>query len=469
MHIVRTNDNKNALTAKLFCIGRYDWRGPIVRPASSARAERRLFSGCELDIHASNDNRLSSWIVHVNVIGQHMRTEMRRLAFGLFTVAAITGAANQARAQDTVKVGVIMPYSGQLADLGVQIDNGIKLYMKQHGDVVAGKKIEVIRRDDGGMAPDVSKRLAQELVVRDRIDIITGIMFTPSALAISDVSISAKKFMVIMNASTPSIVQKSPYSARVSLTLGQNTEVLGAWAYKNGVRRLFTMVADYSAGQDAEDGFLQTYKAAGGTVVGSTRLPLVNPDFSSFVHRAKDANPDGIFMFVPGGAQPPALAKALSERGLDATKIKLMGQGEIGDEVTLRNMGDAAIGIVTSSHYDELHATPTNQEFRKAYFAEYKRNPTFFSVAGYDGMHLIYEALKKTAGKTDGESLIEAAKGMSWESPRGPMTIDPETRDVIQTIYIRKVEKIGGELQNVEIEKYEKVKDPVKARQMKRN
>jgi branched-chain amino acid transport system substrate-binding protein len=403
------------------------------------------------------------------MMGQYTRTEMRRVAFGLFAVTAIIGMGSQVHAQATVKIGVIMPYSGQLADLGVQIDNGIKLYMKQHGDVVAGKKIEIIRRDDGGMAPDVSKRLAQELVVRDKIDIITGIMFTPSALAISDVSIAAKKFMVIMNASTPSIVQKSPYSARVSLTLGQNTEVLGTWAYKNGVRRLFTMVADYSAGQDAEDGFLHTYKEAGGTVVGSTRLPLVNPDFSSFVRRAKDADPDGIFMFVPGGAQPPALAKALSERGLDARNIKLMGQGEIGDEVVLKNMGDAAVGIVTSSHYDELHPSETNKEFRKEYFEEFKRNPTFFAVDGYDGMHLIYEALKKAGGKSDGDSLIEAAKGMSWESPRGPMTIDPETRDVIQTIYIRKVEKVGGELQNVEIERYEKVKDPVKARMMKKN
>src|ERR1700730_5498307 len=394
---------------------------------------------------------------------------MRRIALGLCTFAAIFGAASHSHAQNTVKIGVILPYSGQLADLGVQIDNGIKLYMKQHGDVVAGKKIEIIRRDDGGMAPDVSKRLAQELVVRDGVDIITGIMFTPSALAIADVSIVAKKFMVIMNASTPTITMKSPYSARVSLTLGQNTEVLGTWAYKNGVRRLYTMVADYAAGQDAENGLLHTYKEAGGTVIGSARLPLVNPDFSAFVQRAKDLTPDGIFMFVPGGAQPPALAKALAERGLDARKIKLMGQGAVGDEATLKNMGDAALGIITASHYDERHATQINKDFWKAYVAEYDRNPTFFSIDGYDGMALIYKALQKTGGKTDGESLIEAAKGMSWESPRGPMTIDPETRDVIQTIYIRKVEKVDGELRNVEIERFENVKDPVKARMMKTN
>ncbi len=392
---------------------------------------------------------------------------MRRIALALGTLAAIFSATNEVSAQQPVKIGIILPYSGQLADLGVQIDNGIKLYMRQHGDVVAGKKLEVIRRDDGGTAPDVSKRLAQELVVRDGVDILAGMMFTPSTLAVSDVSIAAKKFMVIMNATTPTITMKSPYSARVSLTLAQNCEVLGAWAYKNGVRRLYTMVSDYAAGQDAEDGILRSFKAAGGEVIGSARLPLVSPDFSAFVQRAKDAQPDAIFMFVLGGAQPPALTKALAERGLDARKVTLLGQGEIGDETALKNMGDAALGIIIASHYDISHQTQINQDFVRAYIAEFNRKPTFFSVGGYDGMHLIYESLKKTGGKTDGESLIAAAKGMSWESPRGPITIDPETRDVIQTIYIRKVEKVDGELRNVEIGRVENVKDPVKARMMK--
>jgi branched-chain amino acid transport system substrate-binding protein len=398
------------------------------------------------------------------VVNQLREREMRRIGLGLCTLAAIFGATSNVNAQNTVKIGVIMPFSGQLADLSVQIDNGIKLYMKQHGDVVSGKKIEVIRRDDGGVGPDVAKRLAQELIVRDGVDIFTGLVSTPNAIGVADVSTAAKKFMVIMNASTPIITTKSPYAARVSLTLAQNCEFLGTWAYKHGVRRLYTMVTDYSAGQDAENGILRTFKEAGGEVIGSARLPLVSPDFSAFVQRAKDSNPDGIFMFVLGGAQPPALTKALAEQGLDAKKITLMGQGEIGDPTALKNMGDAAIGIITASHYDERHPTQTNEDFVKAYVAEYKRNPTFFSIGGYDGMHLIYEALKKTDGKADGESLIAAAKGMSWESPRGPMSIDPETRDVIQTIYIRKVEKVDGELRNVEIERFENVKDPVKAR-----
>jgi branched-chain amino acid transport system substrate-binding protein len=404
-----------------------------------------------------------------DLVGQLRGDVMRRIALGVCTLAAILGAVGQVHAEQTVKIGVILPYSGQLADLGVQVDNGIKLYMKQHGDVVAGMKIEVIRRDDGGTAPDVSKRLAQELVVRDGVDVFAGMMFTPSTLAVGEVSTSAKKFMVIMNASTPTITTKAPYAARVSLTLGQNTEVLGTWAFKNGVRRLYTMVSDYSAGKDAEDGIVRTFKEAGGEVIDSARLPLASPDFSAFVQRAKDANPDGIFMFVLDGPQPPALTKALAERGLDAKKIRLMGQGEMGNATALKSMGDAALDLITASHYDLDHKTQTNKDFVKAYTAEYNRDPTFVSVGGYDGMHLIYEALKKTDGKADGDSLIAAAKGMSWESPRGPITIDPETRDIIQTIYIRKVEKVDGELRNVEIERVENVKDPVKARMMKKD
>ncbi|MGZ5828438.1 MAG: ABC transporter substrate-binding protein, partial [Xanthobacteraceae bacterium] len=220
----------------------------------------------------------------------------------------------------------------------------------------------------------------------------------------------------------------------------------------------------YAPGFDAEAGILRTYKEAGGEVVGSVRLPLTNLDFSPFVQRAKGENPDGIFVFVPGGEQPPALAKAMVEHGLNPQKIKLMGQGEIADETALKQMGDAALGIITAFHYDYNHPSEMNKNFVKAFNADFKRNPNFFSVGGYDGMHLIYEALKKTGGKTDADSLIAAAKGMSWESPRGPMSIDPETRDVIQTVYIRRVEKVGGELVNVEIEKFENVKDPVKAR-----
>jgi branched-chain amino acid transport system substrate-binding protein len=336
--------------------------------------------------------------------------------------------------------------------------------MKQHGDTVAGKKLEVLRKDTGGVAPDVAKRIAREYVVNDNVDILTGFVLTPNALAAGDVSAEAKKFMVVMNAATAIITTKSPYMARTSLTLPQLNEPFGTWAYKSGIRKVYTMVSDYGPGHDAEAAFQRTFKEAGGEIIGSARFPVASPDFSAFVQRAKDADPEAIFIFAPGGSQPAALGKALVERGIDFKKTKILGQGEITDENALRGMGDAGLGIITSYHYDHNHDSATNKQFVKAYRDAYGRNPDIYSIGGWDGMHLIYETLKKTGGKADGDSLIAAAKGMKWESPRGPVSIDPETRDIVQTIYIRRVEKVGGELRNVEIEKIENVKDPVKAR-----
>ncbi len=388
---------------------------------------------------------------------------MRTISAALFGLAAVF-AAPLAVAQDTVKIGVILTYSGQFADPAAQIDNGIKLYMEQHGDRVAGKRVEIIRRDVGGPIPDVAKRLAQELVVRDKVDILAGFALTPNAIAAADISSEAKKFMVVMNAATSIITTKSPYLARVSVTVPQNCEALGAWAARNGIKRIYTMVSDYGPGLDAEAAFQRAYKEAGGEIVGSVRMPVASPDFQVFVQHMKDVNPEGIFVFVPGGTQPAAFAKALVALGVDPMKTKVTGQGEIADETALAAIGDAGIGIITAFHYDFRHPSQMNREFVKAYKAKFKRNPDFFSVGGYDGMHLVYESLKKTGGKADGESLINAAKGMKWESPRGPISIDPETRDIVQTVYIRRVEKVGGELQNVEIDKIENVKDPVKAR-----
>ena len=393
---------------------------------------------------------------------------MQRALMGLVGLALAFALASPASAQKPVKIGLIMPYSGQFADTATQMDNGIKLYLKKYGDTVAGKKIEIIRKDTGGPSPDVAKRLAQELVVRDGVDILAGFVLTPNALAVSDVSDQAKKFMVIMNAATSIITTKSPYSVRTSVTLPQVTETFGAWVYKNGVRKVYTMVSDYGPGHDAEGGFHRAFKAAGGEIIGSVRMPVANPDFSAFVQRAKDLNPESIFIFVPGGAQPAALGKALAERGIDAKKIKVLGTGEVTDLTAIPNMGDAALDIITAWHYDYNHDSALNKAFVRDFAADNKVNPNFFAIGGYDGMHLIYEALKKTGGKTDAESLVNAAKGMAWESPRGPVSIDPETRDIIQTIYIRRVEKVGGNLVNVEFDKVENVKDPVKAR-MKTN
>jgi branched-chain amino acid transport system substrate-binding protein len=388
---------------------------------------------------------------------------MQKLLCGLagVTLALLGGAAN---AEDTVKIGMINEYSGQFADTGNMIDYGLKLYMKQHGDTVAGRKLEVIRKDTGGIAPDVAKRLAQELVVRDHADIFGGFSLTPNALAAADISAEAKKFMVVMNAATSIITTKSPYIARTSSTTPQLNYTLGQWAAKNGIKTVYTMVSDYGPGIDAETWFQTGFKEGGGTIVGSVRFPVANPDFSAFIQAAKDKNPDAIYIWIPGGTQPAAVGKALAERGVDPSKTKVLGQDALGDETALKSMGDASLGIITVADYDYTHKSALNQEFVKQFNDEYHRNPDFFAVGGYDGTHLIYAALEKTSGKTDGDSLIAAAKGMAWESPRGPISIDPETRDIIQTVYIRKVEKVDGKLQNVEFDKVDNVKDPAKAR-----
>jgi branched-chain amino acid transport system substrate-binding protein len=392
---------------------------------------------------------------------------MHKFSSGLAALALALLGTGPAGAEETVKVGLIISYSGQFADTATQMDNAIKLYVKQHGDTVAGKKIEFIRKDTGGVAPDVAKRLAQELIVRDHADIIAGFALTPNALAAADVSAEAKKFMVVMNAATSIITTKSPYIARTSTTTPQLNQTLGTWAAKHGIKTVYTMVSDYGPGIDAETAFHTGFKEAGGEIVGSVRFPVANPDFSAFVQRAKDANPDAIYIWIPGGAQPAAVGKALAERGVDPAKIKVLGQDALTFESALKSMGDVGLGIITVSDYDFNHDSPLNHEFVKAYNDEFHRNPDIYSIGGYDGMHLIYEALKKTGGKADGDSLIEAAKGMNWESPRGPIRIDPETRDIIQNVYIRRVEKVGDALVNVEFDKVENVKDPVKERMKK--
>jgi branched-chain amino acid transport system substrate-binding protein len=384
----------------------------------------------------------------------------------LLCLVAGLAAAGAACAQN-IKIGLIMCYSGQFADTATQMDNAIKLFIKQNGDTVAGRKIELIRKDTGGIAPDVAKRLAQELVVRDEVDILGGFILTPNALAASAVSAEAKKFMVIMNAATSIITTKSPYSARTSTTTPMLNETLGKWAYKSGLRKMYTMVSDYGPGIDAEQAFITGFKSAGGEIVGSVRFPVANPDFSAFVQRAKDTNPQGLYIWIPGGAQPAAVGKALAERGIDPKTMPVLGQDVLTNEQALKSLGDDGLGIITTSNYDYNHDSPLNRAFVKAYNAEYGRNPDIYSIGGYDGMRLIYEVLKKTGGKTDGDSLIAAAKGASWESPRGPVSIDPETRDIVETVYINKVEKVDGRLMNVQVDKFDAVKDPVKERMTK--
>ena len=389
---------------------------------------------------------------------------MRRLTAFLAGATALLAAAT-ANAQGTAKIGIILPYSGQFADTATQMDNAIKLYVKQHGETAGGKKIEIIRKDSGGIAPDVAKRLAQELLTRDKVDILSGLILTPNTLAVADVSAQAKVFTVIMNAATSIITTKSPYMARTSVTTPMLNQTLGTWAVKKGgSKKIYSMVSDFGPGWDAEGAFQLGVKEAGGEIVGSVRFPVANPDFSAFIQRAKESGADSIYIWIPGGTQPAAIGKALAERGIDPKKTHILGQDVLTDESAVKSMGDIAVGIITAAHYDYNHPSAKNKEFAKAFHDAYGRYPDIFSIGGYDGMHLIYETLKKTGGKTDGDSLIAAAKGMKWESPRGPVQIDPETRDIILTVYIRKVEKTPDGLRNVEIDKVENVKDPVKAR-----
>src|SRR5947209_10827844 len=386
---------------------------------------------------------------------------MQKIVVALACTAAVFTGSVAARAQQPVKVGLINVLSGQFADAGIQLDNGIKTYMKQHGDVVAGRKIELIRRDVGGPAPDIAKRFAQELVVRDNVDLLAGFLLTPNALAAADVSAQSRKFMVVMNAATSIIITKSPYMIRTSVTLPQVMETFGTWAAtKGGLKQNYTMVTDYGPGHDAEAAFASAFKAAGGAVVGSVRFPVANPDFAAFVQRAKDLAPQSIFIFIPGGAQPAALGRAMAERGIDKQKTKILGSGETTAEAALKAMGENALDIITAWHYDYTMDNALNKAFVKEFNAMHGRNPDFFSIGAYDGMHAIYETLKKTKGNTDGEAMIKAAKGLKWESPRGPMSIDPETRDVVQDVYIRRVQKVGNDYVNVPFDKIPAVKDP---------
>src|SRR5687768_15317317 len=384
-------------------------------------------------------------------------------------IAASLAAPLAAGAQQPIKIGMPLTLSGQFADAASQMLNGAKTYMKMHGDTVAGRKIELITKDVGGPAPDVAKRLSQELVVRDNVDMLAGYVLTPNAMAGGDVSAEAKKFMVVMNAATSVVITKSPYMIRTSVTLPQVMETFGTWAAtKGGLKESYTMVTDYGPGHDSENAFTSAFKAAGGKIVGSVRFPVANPDFAAFVQRAKDVGPQSIYIFIPGGAQPAALGKAFAERGIDKNKTKILGSGETTAEAALKAMGDNSIGIITAWHYDYKLDNKLNQAFVKEYNAMHGRNPDFFSIGGYDGMHAIYETLKKTKGKADGDAMIQAAKGLKWESPRGPMSIDPETRDVVQTVYIRRVEKVGDELVNVAFDRIPSVKDPEGERRKKK-
>jgi branched-chain amino acid transport system substrate-binding protein len=365
---------------------------------------------------------------------------------------------------DPVKIGLVLPMSGPFAAYGKQIEHGVKLYLATNGDTFGGRKVELIIKDDSpGTAGDVSKRLAQELVVKDKVDILAGFGLTPSAFAVAPVATEGKKPMIVMNAATSAITTKSPYIIRTSMTLPQNAAPIASWAAKNGIKKVFILIADYGPGYDAAGQFKKTFTAAGGQIVDEVRAPVSNPDYGPFLQRIKDVKPDAVFLFLPPGAGTIAFMKGFSERGLREAGIKLIATGDLTDEDILDALGDSALGLITSFHYSEAHKSPENKAYTDAYYRAYPNDrPNFMSVGGYDGMHLIAEVLKKTHGNTDAEKFVEAAKGMKWVSPRGPITIDPVTRDIVQTIYIRKVERVAGKLQNVEFDQVPDFKDPGK-------
>jgi branched-chain amino acid transport system substrate-binding protein len=323
----------------------------------------------------------------------------------------------------------------------------------------------LLTRDTKGPAPEVAKRLAQELITRDHVQFLAGFGLTPNALAVAPVVSEAKVPMVISNAATSIITTKSPYITRVSMTIPQIAEPLAQWALKNGIKQVYTAVADYGPGIDAETQFTKTFKAGGGEIVGSVRTPLQNPDFSAAIQRIKDAKPQAVFVFLPAGEQGIGFMKSFNERGLAAAGIKIIATGDITDDHVLQAMGDPTLGMITAFHYSSAHKSPENEAFLKAYEAANGSkvgDPNFMAAAGYDSMHVIYEVAKKLNGKIDGDAAMAAIKGMKWMSPRGPVEIDPQTRDIDQTVYIRKVEKVNGKLANVEFDKIENVKDPGK-------
>lgn len=389
----------------------------------------------------------------------------KRVFLSASALAVMALASASVLAQDnTFKIGLILPMTGQQASTGRQIEAAAKLFMAQNGATVAGKKIQLIVKDDTSV-PDVTKRMAQELVVNDKVNVLAGFGITPSAFATAPIASQSKTPMVVMAAATSSITQASPYIVRTSFTLPQASVSMADWAAgKGGIKKIVTLVSDYGPGIDAEKFFKDRFIFNGGTIVDSLRVPMRNPDFAPFLQKVRDAKPDALFVFVPSGAGA-AVMKQFLERGMDKAGIKLIGTGDLADDDQLNDMGDGAIGVVTAHHYAAAHPSATNKEFVEA-FKKANRNmrPNFMAVGGYDGMRVIYEALKATKGQGGGEALLNAMKGQTFESPRGPMFIDAQTRDVVHNIYLRKVERQGGELHNVEFDVIKDVKDPGKAK-----
>jgi branched-chain amino acid transport system substrate-binding protein len=389
----------------------------------------------------------------------HKRTIIQAAVCG-----ALLAAGPFALAQDNVfKIGLVLPMTGQQATTGRQVEAAAKLWMAQNGDTVAGKKVQLIVKDDTSL-PDVTRRLAQELVVNEKVNVLAGFGITPSAMATAPIATQSKTPEVVMAAATSAITEASPYIVRTSFTLPQVSVALADWAAKNSIKRVVTLVSDYGPGIDAEKYFKERLLLSGGQVPESLRVPLRNPDFAPFLQKVRDIKPDALFVFVPSGAGA-AVMKQFLERGMDKAGIKLIATGDVTDDDQLNDMGDGALGVVTSHHYSAAHPSAANKKFVEAFEKANKGlRPNFMAVGGYDGMRVIYEALKKTQGKGGGDALLTAMKGQVFESPRGPVYIDAQTRDIVQNVYLRKVEKKDGQLYNVEFDVIKDVKDPGKSK-----
>jgi branched-chain amino acid transport system substrate-binding protein len=388
-----------------------------------------------------------------------------RILLALATAVAVIGGAPVARA-DTIKIGFISPYSGLNGNLGPYMERGMRLYLKQHEkDLPRGTQIEILVRDSTGPNPDKAKQLAQELIVRDKVNLLAGTIFTPNALAIAPLATEAKVPFVIMNAGTSMITTRSPYIVRLSFTLWQSSYPMGQWAAKK-YKKAYTMVSDFGPGHDAEDAFIKGFKAGGGEVVGSVRVPVVNPDFAPYMQRVKDAKPGALFVFVPAGKSATAVMKTFGELGLRNAGVKLIGPGDITTDEELPAMGDVALGVTTVFHYSAAATRPANKAFVAAWKQAYGKDetPNFVAVGGYDGMAAIMYAIEKQNGKWNSDRAMELFKEFKDpNSPRGPISIDPATRDIVQNEYLREVRKVDGKLANVELETVgTAVKDPWK-------
>jgi len=384
---------------------------------------------------------------------------VRKLLIGTLAVGALLASSAVSFAQETVKVGVIVPLTGNFQSNGRQISAAIKAFVDVRGDTAGGKKVELIIKDDASTA-DNALRIAQELVTRDKAQILTGFGNTPTALSVAQFSKRAKVPQIVMVAATSSIMATSPYMIRTSQTTPQIASVIAQWAPENGVKKFVSVVSDYGPGADAEEWFAKTLESKGGEVVQKLRVPLANPDFAPFLQRVLDQKPEGLFVFVPTGAGA-AFMKQFVERGMDKSGIKVIAMSDVTDDDLLNNMGDPALGVVTGGPYSAHHDSAEN----KAFVEQFKKinggmRPNIVAVGAWDALDLIYKTLDKTKGDASGDAFIEAAKGMKIESPRGPIEIDPQTHDIIQNIYMRKVERVDSELFNVEFKTYEAVKDP---------